>query len=171
MELANVLRNRFSVRKYKDAPIPEAKLNTILEAGRIAPTAANYQCQRVYVLKSKESIEKIRSLTHCAFDAPVVLMIGYDKNEEWKNPMEDGVTSGEQDASIVTMQMMLKAWDLGIGSCWVNYFPPTETAKAFNIPDNVKIAMLLPIGYPADGAKPAKLHFDKKAMEETVTML
>ena len=82
MELGNVLKNRFSVRQYKDAPIPEAQLNTILEAGRIAPTAANYQCQRIYVLKSKEAIEKIHSLTKCAFNAPVVLMIGYDKNEQ-----------------------------------------------------------------------------------------
>lgn len=171
MELSNVLKNRFSVRKYKDTPIGEARLNAILEAGRISPTAANYQCQRVYVLKSPESIKKIRSLTHCAFDAPVVLMIGYDKNEQWENPMESGVTSGKQDASIVTMQMMLKAWDLGIGSCWVNYFPPTETAKAFGVPENVKITMLLPLGYPADGAKPAKLHFDKKALEETVKFL
>lgn len=171
MELANVLRERFSVRRYKNAPIPEAKLNTILEAGRIAPTAANYQCQRIYVLKSKEAIEKIRSITKCAFDAPVVLIIGYDKNEQWKNPFEDGVTSGEQDASIVATHMMLKAWDLGIGSCWVDYFPPTETAKAFDLPESFKPVLLLPLGYAADGVKPAKLHKDKKPLEDTVTVL
>ena len=171
MELANVLRERFSVRKYKDAPIPEARLNTILEAGRIAPTAANYQCQRVYVLKSPEAIRKIRGLTKCAFNAPVVLMIGYDKDEQWKNPFEDGVTSGEQDASIVATHMMLKAWDLGIGSCWVDYFPPTETAKAFDLPESFKPVLLLPLGYAADGVKPAKLHKDKKPLEDTVTVL
>ncbi|MBR2547979.1 MAG: nitroreductase family protein [Eubacterium sp.] len=171
MELANVLRNRFSVRKYKSTPIGDAKLNTILEAGRIAPTAANHQCQRVFVLKSDESIRKIRSITKCAFDAPIVLMIGYDKNEQWENPFESGVTSGEQDASIVAMQMMLKAWDLGIGSCWVNYFPPTETAKAFDIPDNVRIVLLLTLGYADDGVRPAALHSQKKALEETVTTL
>ena len=171
MELANVLRKRFSVRKYKSDPICEAKLNTILEAGRIAPTAANRQCQRIYVLKSNESLEKIRSLTECAFNAPVVLMIGYDKNEQWENPMESGVTSGVQDASIVATHMMLKAWDLGIGSCWVNCFPPTETAKAFNIPDNIKIVLLLPLGYAEDHVRPAHLHSERKALEETVTVL
>ncbi len=171
MEFSKVIKERFSVRDFKDTPIADDVLEAILEAGRIAPTAVNYQPQRVYVLKSAEAVAKIRSLTRCAFNAPVVLMVGYDKNEEWHNPLEKGVTSGEQDACIVATQMMLRAWDLGIGSCWVGYFPVTETAKAFGLPDNERLVMLLPIGYAADGAGPSPRHAQKKAPGETVRTL
>lgn len=171
MELDKVMAERFSVRDYKDTAIEEEKLNAILEAGRIAPTAANIQPQRVYVIKSEEGLSKIRAITHCAFNAPVVLMVAYDADKQWKNPLEEGICAGLQDVSIVTTQMMLKAWDLGIGSCWVNHFPPTETAKAFGLPENEKVALLLPIGYPADDAVPAPMHAKMKDMDDLVKYL
>ena len=71
-------KERYSVRKYKSDMIGDDELNRILEAGMLAPTGCNYQPQRIYVLKSDEAIAKIRSLSRCAFDAPVVLMtLGY----------------------------------------------------------------------------------------------
>lgn len=171
MELSKVIKERFSVRQFAEKPIEEEKLNEILEAGRIAPTATNGQCQRVYVIKSEEALKKIRGITQCAFNAPVVLMVGYDENDLWENPLEKGVFSGEQDASIVATHMMLKAWDLGIGSCWVGYFPPTQTAKDFNLPSSVKLVLLLPIGYPADNAIPNPRHNERKPLNETVKYL
>ncbi len=171
MELDKIMSDRFSVRDYKNTPIEDEKLNSILEAGRIAPTAANIQPQRIYVIKSEDGLSKIRSITRCAFNAPVVLMVAYDTEKQWKNPLEEGMYAGLQDVSIVTTQMMLKAWELGIGSCWVNHFPPTETAKAFGLPENEKVALLLPIGYPADGAVPAPMHLKKKEMTELVKYL
>lgn len=171
MELSKVIKERFSVRQFAEKPIEEEKLNEILEAGRIAPTATNAQPQRVYVLKSDEAISKIRKLSRCAYNAPVVLMIGYDENEEWKNPLESGVVSGQQDASIVATHMMLKAYELGIGSCWVGFFSPTEVKKAFNLPESEKLVLLLPIGYPADNAKPADGHTKKKDLNETIKYL
>jgi len=171
MKLDKIMSDRFSVRDYKNTPIEDEKLNSILEASRIAPTAANIQPQRIYVIKSEEGLSKIRSITRCAFNAPVVLMVAYDTEKQWKNPLEDGIYAGLQDVSIVTTQMMLKAWELGIGSCWVNHFPPTETAKAFGLPENEKVALLLPIGYPADGAEPAPMHLKKKEMAELVKYL
>ena len=82
MELAKA---RYSVRKFSDKPIEKAKMDAILEAGRIAPTGHNYQPYRVYVLQSPEALEKIRGLTRCAFNAPVVLMVTVRKDEEWVN--------------------------------------------------------------------------------------
>ena len=171
MEFTSLIRERFSVRDYADKPIEEEKLQAILEAGRIAPTAANKQPQRVYVIRSSKGLEKIRSITRCAFNAPAVLLFTYDEEEQWKSPLEPGFTSGHQDVSIVATHMMLAAWDLGIGSCWVNFFPNSETVKAFGLPETEKAVLLLPIGYPAEGAKPAPMHSKKKDMDQLVKYL
>lgn len=171
MEFTDVIKDRFSVRDYADKPIEPEKLSAILEAGRIAPTAANRQPQRVYVIQSPEGLEKIRSITRCAFNAPTVLLFACDDDEQWKSPLEPGFTSGHQDVSIVATHMMLAAWDLGIGSCWVNFFPNSETAKAFGLPETEKAVLLLPIGYPAEGAKPAPMHTKKKDMDQLVRYL
>ena len=171
MKFEQVIRERFSVRQYAERPIEEEKLRAVLEAGRIAPTAANKQPQRVYVIRSAEGLEKIRGITRCAFNAPVVLLFAYDADEQWSNPLEEGITSGQQDVSIVATHMMLAAWDEGIGSCWVNFFPNTAVHDAFGLPDNEKVVLLLPLGYPADGAVPAPMHDRKKEMEELVREL
>ena len=171
MEFTDVIRDRFSVRAYAEKPIEPEKLAAILEAGRIAPTAANKQPQRIYVIQSPEGLEKIRGITRCAFNAPAVLLFAVDEEAQWKSPLEPGFTSGHQDVSIVATHMMLAAWDLGIGSCWVNFFPNTETAKAFSLPETEKAVLLLPIGYPAPDAKPAPMHSVKKDMDQLVKYL
>ena len=171
MELEKVIRERYSVRDYKDTPIPADVLAEILEAARIAPTAGNRQPQRIYVLKSPEALAKIREITVCAFNAPVVLLFAYAADEQWTNPLEEGICAGQQDASIVATHVMLRAWDLGIGSCWVNRFPNTETGKAFGLPDNEVPVLLMPLGYPAEGNTPGPKHAQRKALEETVKEL
>ena len=168
MELEKVIKSRYSVRKYKSDMITEEELNTILEAGMVAPTGCNYQPQRIYVLKSEDAIAKIRQLCRSAFNAPVVLIVTLDENADWKNPYEEGYRAGIQDVSIVADHMMLAAWEIGIGSCWVNYFKPSEVKEAFDLPENETPVLLMTLGYPADDAKPAKMHFDTKSMDEIV---
>jgi len=171
MEFLELAKERFAVRNYKEQQIEQEKLDKILEAAQVAPTAANYQAQRIYVLQSEEALAKIRSITRCAFNAPTVMMVGYDADEDWKNAQEEGVHSGEQDASIVATHMMLEAWELGIGSCWVNVFPNTETAEKFGLPDNIKLVLLMPMGYPADNAVPSPKHSIMKDVSEFTQML
>ena len=171
MEFSNVIKERYSVRKYKPDMIWEDELYRILEAGMLAPTGCNYQPQRIYVLKSDEAIAKIRSLSRCAFDAPVVLLIALDETADWKSPLEADCRAGIQDVSIVADHMMLAAWDIGIGSCWVNYFKPGDVKAAFCLPDSETPVLLMPIGYPADDAKPAHLHYESKNMREIVKIL
>ena len=168
MELAKA---RYSVRSFDPRPIEEEKLAKILEAGNIAPTAKNSQSQRIYVLRSEEALEKVRGLTKCHYGAPVVLLIAYDRDVQFKNPFEEGVSSGQQDASIVATHIMLEAWELGIGSCWVNLFAPTQTAKAFGLPENEVPVLLLPIGYPAEDAAPSERHALVRPLDETVKIL
>ena len=171
MEFAEVIKERYSVRDFAPTPIEEEKLSAILEAGRVAPTAANKQPWKVYVICSAEGLEKIRSITRCAFNAPAVLLFVYDEQAVWKSPLEPGFNSGHQDVSIVATHMMLAAWDLGIGSCWVNFFPNTDTAKAFGLPESEKAVLLLPIGYPGEKAAPSPMHSMYKPMEELAKFL
>ena len=171
MSFQELIKERYSVRNFSEQPIEKEKLDRILEAGRLAPTAKNNQPQKVYVLKSGEAITKIRSITRCAYNAPVVLIVAVDKNLEWKNPLEEGVFSGQQDAAIVATQMMLAASAEGIGSCWVCYMPPTAVHDAFALPDNEEVVLLLPIGYPAPESSPSPNHNSRKPLSETVTEL
>ena len=170
MEFFDLIRDRYSVRKYADKPVEQEKLNKILAAGAAAPTAKNLQPQRIYVLESKEAIEKIRGITRCAFNASVVLMVCGNKEEAWVNPFNNR-SSAEMDCSIVTTQMMLQAQELGLGTCWVCWFDTEETKKAFGIPENQEVLALLPLGYPAEESKPSAMHDSRKPLEETVVRL
>ena len=98
---------RYSVRKYCDKQIEDEKLEKILMAAQVAPTGNNFQPQRIFVIKSDEALEKIRSFTPYCFGAPIVLLVCYDKNVSWKTV--DGHDAGLDDAVIATTQMMLEA--------------------------------------------------------------
>lgn len=169
MEFMKLAAQRYSVRKFSDAPIEPEKLSAVLDAGNIAPTAKNLQPQRIYVLSSAEALEKVDDLTRCRFGAPVVLLIAYDADEDWKNPLEEGIHAGQQDASIVATHIMLAATEAGLGTCWVNLFPNSQANEAFGLPESIVPVLLMPIGYAAPDAKPSRLHDERKPLEETVT--
>lgn len=167
----DLAKERYSVRKFTDKPIEKDKLKKILEAAKVAPTAKNLQPVKIYVLQSEEALEKINSLTRCIFGAKTVFLIAYDKEKEWHNPLEEGVRSGQEDASIVATHMMMEAADLGIGTCWVNFFPNTETAKAFGLSDNLVPVLLMPAGYADPDCKPASRHTEYPEWDNMVEWL
>lgn len=171
MTFNQLIKQRYSCRDYLDKQIEKEKLNQVLEAGNLAPTAKNNQPQRIYVLQSKEALEKIRQETKCAFNAPVVLLICYDEKEEWNNPLEEGIHSGVEDASIVATHMMLEATELGLGTCWVNVFPNSHTREVFNLPENIKPVLLMTIGYPSEKGIPSERHTLRKELKDTVKYL
>ena len=162
---------RYSVRKFQPTAISRAHLARILEAGRLAPTACNNQAVHIYVLQSAEALAKVQAVTKYTFGAPVILLVCYDADRTWKNPLEAGITSGEVDASIVATHMMLEAWENGVGSCWVGYFPNSALAQSLDLPQNHKPVLLMPMGYPADDAVPAAMHTQRRSLDELVTML
>jgi nitroreductase len=165
MSFMDLAQARYSVRKYHPQPIEQDKLAQVLQAGHIAPTACNNQPQRIKVITGAVDLAKVDECTPCRFNAPVVLLVCYDKNVSWKRSF-DGADSGEVDASIVTTHLMLAAHDLGFGTCWVMYFDPTKTIELFNLPKNIVPVAFLPIGYPADDSIPADGHTSKVALEE-----
>ena len=168
MELAKA---RFSVRKFADKPVEQEKLDLLLEAGNIAPTAKNQQPQRIYVIRSEEALKKLAEYTPCIYGATTVLLFTYNTTEQWFNPDEEGPCSGIQDVSIVATHIMLEAEDLGLGTCWVNRFLNSGVEKAFGLPAEEKAVLLMPVGYIPEGTKPTERHFKKKAIEETVKYL
>ena len=154
LELA---KSRYSVRRYKADPVPDEILAKILDAGHLAPTACNYQPQRIWVIRDAALRAAMKEATPHTFDAPVILAVGYDKGISWKNDLMP-VQSGETDAAIVLTHMMLEAWELGIGSCWVGHFNGEKAAELLGLPENIVLTALLPMGYPAEEAHPAHLH-------------
>lgn len=171
MSFYELAKSRWSVRAYKDIPIEEEKMQLILEAGRVAPTAKNYQCQRIYVAKSKDAREKLKSVCRCTWDAPVILVVCYDLERCYHSKLMPGYNSGEKDASIVCTHMMLQAWELGIGSCWVGLFNADQVSQVLGLPQNVRVMGLLPMGYPADDAKPLDLHFQYRDLDDMVQQI
>ena len=167
MKFINLAEERYSLRKFSDIPIEKEKLNLVLKAGLLAPTACNYQPQRLLVIEKTDSLEKLKRCTAYHFNAPMALLICYDKSVSWKRSF-DGKDSGDIDSSIVTTHMMLQAAELGLGTTWVGHFDPKQIIKEFDLPDNIVPVALLPLGYPAKDATKNPLHSKSKSIEETV---
>lgn len=168
MEFSELIKERYSVRSYKSTPVPDEILETILEAGRVAPSAHNSQPQMIYVAKSEDSQKKIASICPCTFGAPVILVIAYDKNRQRMSKMNPGYGFGENDTAIACTHMMLQAADLGIGSCWVGMFNRQEMSVILELPENITVIGLLLLGYASDDAKPLPLHFKIRDRSETI---
>ena len=147
----------------------QEKIDAILEAARVAPTAKNLQPFHIYVLKSAEAIAKINKLSRCAYEAPVVFIVCYDKSKAWISPFDASDNSGVMDTSIVGTHMMLEATEQGLGSCWVKFFDPKKVAAAFDIPENLTPSFLLDVGYPLKGTAPNKMHFEKREVKDFAT--
>lgn len=166
MTFLELAKKRYSVRSFSERKVEKEKIEMILEAGRIAPTACNRQPQRIIVAESEEALAKLKKCTECHYNAPVALIICADKSDCWTRSY-DGKQSDYVDASIVTTYMMLEATDLGIGSTWIMYFDPAATREEFDIPANYEPVSILVMGYPADNAKPSASHGERKASAET----
>ncbi len=171
MGFKEVISSRYSCRKYdSERQISDARLNSILEAGRLAPTAKNLQEQHIYVAQSPEALAKIDEATPCRYGAPTVLIVAFDRNNVYTYP--DGKrNSGIEDATIVATHLMLAAANEGVNSCWVNFVQIDQLHEALGLPENEEILMLLDLGFAAPGAGPSANHSSRKPLSETVTKL
>ncbi|MBO4219196.1 MAG: nitroreductase family protein [Erysipelotrichaceae bacterium] len=170
MEFRKVIRNRYSCKKYSARQVEEEKLDAILQAGRLAPTAKNLQEQHVYVIRTPEMLARIDEATPCRYGAPTVLVVTYDRNNVFTYPGGQR-TSGMEDAAIVATHMILAAADEGVDSCWINKLEPDVLAGILQLPENEEVLMIMDLGYGTDEAAPLPNHFNRKPLEETVTYL
>lgn len=167
MNFLELAENRYSVRNFRDQPIEQEKLDQILRAGMLAPTACNRQPLRILVLTGEEDVKKLRRCTECHFNAPAAMLICYDRNECWVRNY-DGKNSGVVDASIAATHMMLEAAEIGIGTTWVMHFIPEAVRCEFEIPEQIEPVALLVMGIPAADSKPSPLHAKSRPVEELV---
>ena len=170
MEFKELIKTRYSCKKFSDRKVEKEKIQAILEAGRVAPTARNSQEQHVYVLTSGDDLARFDKLTPCRYGAPVVLLVAFDRTNVFTYP-GGRRDSGIEDASIVATHLILAAADEGVDSCWINYLDPELLAKEFGLPENEEILMAMDLGYAAEGAGPLANHFSRKPLSETVTYL
>ena len=170
MEFKDVVRNRFSCKKYGEKQVEKEKLDAILEAGRLAPTAKNLQEQHIYVVQSAEALAKIDKVTPCRYGAPTVLVVAFDSENVFTYPGGKR-DSGTEDATIVATHMILAAADEGVDSCWVNFLDPEQLAQELGLPENEEVLMVMDLGYAAEGAGPRPNHASRKPLAETVSYL
>lgn len=155
--IIDLILSRRSIRKYEKKEIPEDVLNQILEAGRNAPSAANKQPIHFIILKDHETKKKL-STTFSRFlkDAPVVI-VGCANVKALLTGRWAVV-----DTTISLQNMVIGAWGLGVGSCWIGAFNEKKVKETLMIPDNWKVVALLTLGYPAEQPKQRK----KKSLEK-----
>ena len=167
MDFLNLAKKRYSFRSFLKKKVEKEKIEKILEAGRVAPTAVNFQPQRILVLDDEEKLSRLNECTKYGWGAPIVMVICYDKTISWKRQY-DNKDEGIVDASIVATHMMLEIQDLGLGTTWIGSFDPEKVREIYKIPENLEIISLMPVGYPAEDAKPSSSHEKRNSMEEMV---
>jgi nitroreductase len=156
MEFSELIQKRYSVRAYQSTPVEEAKLQQVLEAANLAPTAANRQPFRIVVIHTHGKTAELKRLYHRDWfgQAPLVIGICAIRSEAWSRM--DGKNYAEVDATIAMDHLILAAANLGLGTCWVAAFNPEVAREILALPPEVEPIAFTPLGYPADEWKPKK---------------
>lgn len=149
MDFITIAKKRCSVRSYTAKKVETEKLEKILEAAHVAPTAANLQPVHLIVVQSEEGLAKIGKAANL-YGAPLAVIVCADHNKAWVRPFDKKQT-GDIDASILTDHMMLQATELGLGTVWICYFQPDVLRKEFELPENLEPINILAIGYSDEG--------------------
>lgn len=167
MDFLHLAKQRYACRNYTDRKVEREKLMQILEAGRVAPTGANRQPQRLVVIESKEGMERLARCTR-DFGAPLAILVCADTEEAWRRKY-DGKQIADIDASIVTDHMMLAAASLGLDSLWICMFKPEAVREEFGLPASVEPVNILLVGYgEGEPASPDRHDEMRKPLEQTV---
>ncbi len=165
MDFQDLIRARYSCRAYLDTPVEEEKLAAVLEAARLAPTAANRQAFRVHVLTTAGRHDELRRLyaRDWLAQAPLVIGVAGEPARGWVR--RDGRNYVDVDCAIVMDHLVLQAADLGLGTCWIAAFDPPAARELLQLPPGWEPIAFTPLGYPADTCPPRK----RRPLEEIVT--
>lgn len=150
MELLEVLKNRYSCRNFLNKEVEETKINYLLEAVRLTPTACNKFPIRIKVINTKSDIEKAHIATKFNFNEQVIFIFSYDETESYIRGY-DNKNYGEVDTSLSIMQLLLAATNIGLATCFIGVFKEDILKQEFNLANNLKIVGLIYCGYPAEG--------------------
>lgn len=154
MEVREAIAYRRSIRNYLDKPVEEEKIERVLEAGRLAPSAANKQEWHFVIVRDKELREKLMKAAgdqKFVAEAPVVIAAcALDSS----HVMKCGQPSYSIDVAIALSFMNLRATELGLGCCWIGHFEEGEVKEILKIPDTVRVVQLLTLGYFEENPPP-----------------
>ena len=170
MNLDQLMKDRYSCRKFSDEPVDDRDIKAICEAANLAPTAVNNQPFKIFVAKSDEAKKAIRANTAYHFNAPVLLVVGAEPQKGWVRPF-DSKNFAEVDASIAVTHMLLKIQELGLGTTWVGHFDAPGLKKIYPEMADLELICVLPIGHRGCDAKPSSSHSKRKDLDELIVEL
>lgn len=150
MEFEDLIKERYSVRSYQSRPVEDEKLEKVLDAARLAPTAANKQPFQLIVVKTEGRKDELKRVYPADWfsQAPLVICACAVKSESWTR--RDGRNYVDVDTTIAMDHLILAATNLGLGTCWIAAFDAEAAREVLKIPDNMEPLLFTPLGYPAD---------------------
>ena len=164
MEFSELIEKRYSARAYKSDPVEDDKLQQVLEAARLAPTAANLQPFQLIVIHTagrEAELKRIYSRDWFV-QAPLVICACGIPGQGWVR--KDDKNYNDVDVAIAMDHLILAATNLGLGTCWIAAFEPAAAREVLDLPDDVEPIAFTPLGYPADQPGPKK----RKPLSELV---
>ena len=167
MRFNELARKRYSCRKLAARPVEEEKLDAIIEAGILAPTAVNKQPFRIWVAKSPEAVKAIGETTPYTFGAEVFLVVGAKREEAWVR-RADGANFADVDATIVATHLMLAIEDQGLATTWVGSFDAPKLQELVPELAGFDLVAIFPVGYADPAALPSPMHDKRKSVAELV---
>lgn len=170
MDFLELAEKRYSCRKFSDKKVEPEKLDQILKAALVAPTAHNMQPVKLWVLQSDEAIEKINKTTTCIFGCTTVIAVGAKADIGWVRD-SDNRPFADVDAAILGTHIMMETYEQGLATTWVGWFNEPMAKELFPEFKDYDMVALFPIGYAAENAHPSKLHTQRKPKEEMVEYL
>ena len=168
MNFMDLAKQRCSVRNYQNKKVEEEKLELLLEAANVAPTAANYQSERLIVVQSENGLKKLSKGVDY-HNAPMAIIVCGDHNDVFVRPF-DKKNMIDIDAAIVADHIVLEAEDIGLSTCWLTYFNPDVIKYEFNIPKNIEPIAIIAVGFAASKKASAQRHKDTRKPISSITV-
>ena len=168
MEFNDVLNRRYSCRAFAVHGVEQEKVDRILEAGRIAPTAVNKQPVHIWAVSRPERLEAIKGVTRSNYGATLLLVVGCRPADAWVRRY-DGKNGAEVDAAIVATYLMLAAENEGLATLWVGSFDSALLRDILPGTEGYELVAMINVGYRAADCKPSPMHAARKSVGELVT--
>lgn len=167
MKFNELAKQRVSIRSYTKRPVSKKMLAEVLEAGRLAPTACNYQPFQFVVVKEPENLAALAEGYPAPWfaEAPVVIAVCIQASKAWKRKKHDDKSYADVDGAIAADHMTLAAVELGLGTCWIGAFNPKVIRKALQVPRSIEPLILLTLGHPNEKGRPK----NRKSLDELVS--
>ena len=170
MSFFELAKARYSCRKLTDKTIEPEKIERIIQAAIAAPTAKNLQRYTIWKVQSPEAFDKLKQATPYTFGSALAFVVGAKKDGAFDRPF-DKKNFAEIDAAIVATHLMLAVQDEGLGTTWVGWFDAPKMQELFPQMQGYELIAIFPVGYPAEDAKPAARHTERRPVAEVVVDL